>query len=545
MSAKPNNLSEVSEALERFDELIRGLKASLEIETLAPRVHILRPRGSKGAAAGVRDVALTVSALIHGVEVAGLAVLVEFLDLVTRGKQSIDWPLGIALGNIPAAEKGVRFVERDLNRSFGRAETATHEDRRADELEGLFARSDRLLDIHQVKLSIDRPFWIFPYTKPGFEFARMVAPDVSLITHWGKGFSQEGQCSDEWVNNTGGVGVTVELGQNGFAPDQIALGLKTVVRAVEVTGARLCGKSVERRDVAMAPIYTWGEIIPYPQTGEPVLDKGWHNFKIAKAGERVGAFNGQDVVATVTGPVLFPKYPDPLPDGSYSKDRPAAELMRILKEISEADLPAGKVAVVAGATGLVGRELVRQLCASAQYKSVIALTRRQDEKLAAVSNGKLTMSPLPNGQDQLTCDEFYCALGTTINTAGSREAFRAVDHDLVIDLATRARNGGAKRVAVVSAVGSDANSKIFYSRVKGEMERDLLALGIPRLDVYQPSFLMGDRAENRPGERIGIVIAKVIAPLLGGSLAKYKPIRARDLARLMIAGGSLADFLRK
>ncbi len=196
----------------------------------------------------------------------------------------------------------------------------------------------------------------------------------------------------------------------------------------------------------------------------------------------------------------------------------------------------GKIAVVAGATGLVGRELVRQLCANPAYKSVIALTRKQDEKLAAVSNGKLTMNPLPKGQEMLSCDEFYCALGTTINTAGSREAFRAVDHDLVVDLATRARNGGVKRVAVVSAIGSDANSKIFYSRVKGEMERDLKALGIPRLDIYHPSILLGDRTENRPGERIGIVIAKVIAPLLGGTLAKYKPIHARDLAGLMIAG---------
>ena len=205
----------------------------------------------------------------------------------------------------------------------------------------------------------------------------------------------------------------------------------------------------------------------------------------------------------------------------------------------------GKIAVVAGATGLVGRELVRQLCANPAYKSVIALTRKQDETHTAVSNGKLTMNPLPKGQEMLSCDEVYCALGTTINTAGSREAFRAVDHDLVVDLATRARNGGVKRVAVVSAIGSDANSKIFYSRVKGEMERDLKALGIPRLDIYHPSFLMGDRTENRPGERIGIVIAKVIAPLLGGTLAKYKPIHARDLAGLMIACASLADFLRK
>lgn len=341
-SSSHDVLASVQTHLARFDALINQAGDLYYVETLAPRVHILAPKSLPPVtnAGTAKDVCLSVTALIHGVEVAGLGVLVEFLELVTRGVVKLTQPIGLALGNIPAAHKGVRFVERDLNRSFGRGAVDAAEDRRADELELLLSRSRRLLDIHQVKLSIDRPFWIFPYSKAGFEFARLVAPDVTLITHWGKGFSADGKCSDEWLNSVGGVGVTMELGQNGFDPKQIAHGVKVVARAIEVATVADLGQDVQPLAVSKAPIFTWGEIIPYPQTGEPVLDTGWHNFKWVKAGDRLGEFNGKVIQAAVSGPVLFPKYPDRLPDGSYGKNPPAAELIRILREITEAELPA-------------------------------------------------------------------------------------------------------------------------------------------------------------------------------------------------------------
>jgi succinylglutamate desuccinylase len=175
----------VKDYLKRFDTLVTGLSESYTIESIAHQVHVLRPKTAEREGfglSGAKDVALTISALIHGVEIGGLAVLVELLELVTRGQLRLEVPLGITLGNLPAAHQAVRFVERDLNRSFGRVQSAMAEERRADELEKLFARSEYLLDIHQVKLQIDRPFWIFPYTKKGYQFARAVAPDVSVIT---------------------------------------------------------------------------------------------------------------------------------------------------------------------------------------------------------------------------------------------------------------------------------------------------------------------------------------------------------------------------
>ena len=141
------------------------------------------------------------------------------------------------------------------------------------------------------------------------------------------------------MNSVGGIGVTLELGQNGFEPAQISRGLKAVKCAVEVVAAAAKGNPVAIPGGQLAPIYTWGEIVPYPQTGLPVLDEGWHNFKLVKSGDRLGQFEGQVITAGVSGPVLFPKYPDPMADGSYAKTPPAAELIRILREIKEADLP--------------------------------------------------------------------------------------------------------------------------------------------------------------------------------------------------------------
>jgi succinylglutamate desuccinylase len=324
--------------LKRFDDLIGELSRTHVVQTLADHVHIIRPKAIAPRPEG-RDVDLTIAGLIHGVEVAGLAVLVDLLTLVTSGRLAISLSLGVALGNVPAARQQKRFVERDLNRSFGRPDTTSAEDRRADDLERLFSRSHYLLDIHQVKLSCDRPFWIFPYTKSGFAFARAVAPEVSLITHWGKGFSADGQCSDEWTNGHGGSGVTIELGQNGFDEVQIERGVAIACRALEVATAVMNGGLPHDTGGRKAPVYTWAEIVPYPATGAPVLDPDWHNFRIATEGQRLGLFNGQEILAPVTGPVLFPKYPDTSPDGRYGSERPAAELIRILREISEAELP--------------------------------------------------------------------------------------------------------------------------------------------------------------------------------------------------------------
>jgi uncharacterized protein YbjT (DUF2867 family) len=127
----------------------------------------------------------------------------------------------------------------------------------------------------------------------------------------------------------------------------------------------------------------------------------------------------------------------------------------------------------------------------------------------------------------------FCALGTTIGKAGSQAAFRAVDHDAVLAFAEAALGAGARHFVLVSSLGADPRSRIFYNRVKGEIEADLRALGFASLTIAQPSLLLGDRLEPRAAERVLVVASR----LLGGVLKPFasRPIEAKVVARALLA----------
>lgn len=194
---------------------------------------------------------------------------------------------------------------------------------------------------------------------------------------------------------------------------------------------------------------------------------------------------------------------------------------------------AGRRVLIAGATGLVGRELLAGLVDDPGVAQVLSLGRRepplQHAKLQALRVDFVALPPLP------PLDEVYLALGTTIKVAGSREAFRAVDHDANLAVARAARAAGARRAGLVSAMGADPASGVFYSRVKGELERALQGLGYDALVIARPSLLSGDRAAlaqpERPGERIGLAASRLLGPLIPASL---RPIEARTVAQALL-----------
>ena len=130
-------------------------------------------------------------------------------------------------------------------------------------------------------------------------------------------------------------------------------------------------------------------------------------------------------------------------------------------------------------------------------------------------------------------DQLFLCLGTTMRRAGSQEAFRAVDFDLVVDLARRAVNAGAEDCFLVSAMGADPKSRVFYSRTKGEAEAAVRALPWRTLGIVRPSLILGDRAERRPAERLAQIAARVLGPLMVGPLARYRGITAEDVAEAM------------
>ncbi|APW42098.1 nucleoside-diphosphate sugar epimerase [Rhodoferax saidenbachensis] len=202
---------------------------------------------------------------------------------------------------------------------------------------------------------------------------------------------------------------------------------------------------------------------------------------------------------------------------------------------------AAAVAMVVGATGLVGREVLADLLADKRYTKVHSVGRRQlagsiatHRKLAqhVVDFKDLsTLAALP------AVDEVFIALGTTIKVAGSQEAFRAVDYEAVVAAARAARAQGATKLGVVSAMGADPRSSIFYNRVKGEMEVALAGLGFQSVVIARPSMLAGDReALNQPtraGEGIALVISRVFKPLIPKD---YRSITARDVAAGLVQG---------
>jgi len=202
-----------------------------------------------------------------------------------------------------------------------------------------------------------------------------------------------------------------------------------------------------------------------------------------------------------------------------------------------ADTPSpSRTALLAGATGLIGRALLTRLLAAAEYQRVIVLVRRAASDIAA--HAKLAVrtvdfanlpAPFP------AVDDVYIALGTTIKTAGSQEAFRQVDFDYVVGVAGAARAAGATRLAVVSALGANAHSHVFYNRVKGEMQQAIAGLDYQTLVIAQPSLLVGDRAAlGQPIRNAEVLVARLLRPVMGFVPKGVRPIAAGDVAAAML-----------
>jgi uncharacterized protein YbjT (DUF2867 family) len=188
---------------------------------------------------------------------------------------------------------------------------------------------------------------------------------------------------------------------------------------------------------------------------------------------------------------------------------------------------------VVGASGLVGREAVAQLCADAKVQAVHLMLRQAGD---FGRSSKLTQHVIDFEQvaqaDWPACDALICCLGTTIKKAGSQQAFRQVDFDFVVQSAQRARQAGASQLMVMSAMGANAGSAVFYNRVKGDMEAAVAKLGFPSLLIVRPSFLAGERIERRFGERLALSVLRFGNPLLP---KKYRSVPASAVARAMVS----------
>lgn len=189
--------------------------------------------------------------------------------------------------------------------------------------------------------------------------------------------------------------------------------------------------------------------------------------------------------------------------------------------------------LLAGASGLVGASVLERALASPQVSGLVLLARRPSGQVhPKLSEWLSTPGDLLTALRAEPVDAVICSLGTTMRDVGGDKArFIHVDKDLVVGLARWAKEHGVKDFAVVSAIGADPASRVFYNRVKGEMESELMAFGLPALHIFRPSILTGPRKENRFGERVGIVVMSAIAPLLP---ARYRPMPHDVLGRALL-----------
>lgn len=256
----------------------RGAIGSSRVERTDEHAFALRPE-DRPDRDGERDLQVVFMALTHGDESSGLAVINALCDFIERGILTLSCAVGFILANVDAAVKGKRFIDRDLNRSFGRDATEAAEDRRAKEIENILRRTRHLVDLHQTIEPSDSPFFVFAYTERNLRLATAISRELPIVTHWGRPFSA------------------------GALP-----------RA--------------------NPIYTWCDIVAYPP-GRVVLDEGFRNLQPIRQGQRLGKRDGSPLIAARRGLMLFPKYVR-----SEAEPRPA-EPYRLLRRVAPGELGQG------------------------------------------------------------------------------------------------------------------------------------------------------------------------------------------------------------
>lgn len=262
---------------------------------------------------GQKDIALTVMALIHGNEVGGLAVANHLLSSILHGNLRPLFPIAFVIGNVEAGYRKVRFTEKDLNRVFGTSSMETYEDRRAKKIERLLKRSCFVLDFHQTIEATTNPFFIFGLEERSLAFAQFLAPEIPIITYSISERRENGLVATGYSIENGGIAVTLELGQCGFDPSQITLGLKVAEKAIHFLNESQEKVSNSLHDILhpnvsnQKPLLVFGlRILNEGDSSE--LVPGLTNFADVHQGQKLGRNSHGEIISPMDGKILFPKY---------------------------------------------------------------------------------------------------------------------------------------------------------------------------------------------------------------------------------------------
>lgn len=194
-----------------------------------------------------------------------------------------------------------------------------------------------------------------------------------------------------------------------------------------------------------------------------------------------------------------------------------------------------KTAIIIGATGLTGGLVLDQLLSNENYSRVKVFVRRSTGRVdAKLEEHIVDLHLLEDVKEEFIADELYCCIGTTRKKTPDREEYFSIDYGIPVAASRIAKENGVEVMAVVSAVGANPSSSVFYNRTKGEMERDVLSVGIEHTYILRPSIIGGERHEKRLGERIGQLLFKILNPLFIGKMKRYRLVQAEDIALRMI-----------
>lgn len=194
-----------------------------------------------------------------------------------------------------------------------------------------------------------------------------------------------------------------------------------------------------------------------------------------------------------------------------------------------------KTAIIIGATGLTGSILLQKLLSDDRYSSIKVFSR----KTTIIKHNKISevicnLLELDKKKDLFTADEVYCCIGTTANKTPNKDEYKNIDYGIPVSAAKLCGENSISTLIIISALGANSNSSIFYNKTKGEMEESVLEQNISNTYILRPSLIGGNRKENRIGEKIGLIIFKMIQFILLGPLRKYRMINAETIANAMI-----------
>ncbi|MFC3561565.1 oxidoreductase [Pedobacter jamesrossensis] len=194
-----------------------------------------------------------------------------------------------------------------------------------------------------------------------------------------------------------------------------------------------------------------------------------------------------------------------------------------------------KKAILIGATGLIGQNLLQKLLASANYDEVLVIARKNlENNHPKLKQLIIDFDNLHKYETEILGDDVFCCMGTTAKKTPNKTLYKKIDYQYPLDVAKIAFKNGAKSYHLVSAMGADVNSSIFYNRTKGEIERDLQKISFDSLHIYRPGLLDGDRKESRFLEKLAINVMRVINPILIGGLKNYRSIKIEKVASAML-----------